>query len=140
MTGTLKLPAFEILLRMSPLAAIQCLWYAVMTGEIKDLYRAYAVLEKGGISTNTFVAVLINGVLAFAQNISSFQTNKAVGALTITICANVKQCLTIILGIFIFHLNIGFWNAIGTLVTLGGVFWYSWIVFRTRKANIEIPK
>lgn len=122
MTGTLKLPALEILLRMSPLAALQCLAYAAASGELS---RFSSFLAEGYLSPWYSLALAGNGLIAFLLNITSFQTNKVAGALTITICANLKQCLTVLIGIFLFHTHVGPTNGLGMLVALSGASWYS---------------
>lgn len=122
MTGSLALPALEILLRMSPLAAAQSLAYAISTGEAKAFLTWAA---EGHLTPAYGVALIGNGCLAFLLNVSSFYTNKLAGALTVTVCANVKQCLTVLLGILLFHVHIGGWNGIGMLVTLIGAAIYN---------------
>ena len=96
MTGPLALPAMEILLRMSPYAAMQSLLCAFAAGEFSGLFD---LQSKGGLAPLTLIALLGNGMLAFALNVASFQTNKVAGALTISVCGNLKQCLTVLLGI-----------------------------------------
>ena len=104
MTGILALPALEILLRMSPLAAIQSLSYSVSTGEAAD-FLAYV---QAGHLTPIYVAALAgNSILAFLLSVASLHTNKLAGALTKTVCANLKQCLTVLLGILLFHTKVG---------------------------------
>jgi len=71
------------------------------------------------------LVLLGNGCLAFGLNVSSFQTNKLAGALTMTLAANVKQCLTILLGVLLFDVRVGLWNAAGMIITLAGAAWYS---------------
>ena len=66
----------------------------------------------------------INGLLAFLLNISSFSTNKNAGALTMTVCGNVKQCLTILLGIMVFGVKVGLLNGLGMVGALAGAAWY----------------
>lgn len=122
MTGNLKLSALEILLRMSPLAALQSLFYASLTGELRAFTN---FVNNGHLTTYVLLAVFGNGLLAFLLNVSSFQTNKLAGALTISVCGNVKQCLTILLGIVLFNVRVGPTNGCGMLVALLGAAWYS---------------
>ncbi|KAK3704872.1 hypothetical protein LTR37_013563 [Vermiconidia calcicola] len=122
MTGSIAFSAMEVLLRLSPLAAIQCIICAFLTGELERFRLAYA----GGEFSNSFgVGLLANAVIAFALNIISFQTNKVAGALTMTVCGNVKQVLTIGLGIVLFNVEVGWLNAVGTAITVLGAVWYS---------------
>ncbi|KUJ12753.1 TPT-domain-containing protein [Mollisia scopiformis] len=147
MTGPLALSPLEILFRMSPLAFIQALTYSHLSGELASFSDCFtSSLPLIPISTssstanptlplpsqNLLLALLGNGLLAFILNISSFSTNKNTGALTMTVCGNVKQCLTIALGIVIFGVQVSVLNGVGMAVTLGGAAWYSFVELRGR--------
>ena len=134
MTGPLSLSPVELLLRLSPLAAIQCMAYAYLTGELHTL-RRFSQLE-GGFSFGFTVAILINACMAFALNIVSFQTNKMVGALAVTVCGNVKQALTILMGIALFSVPVGLVNAIGMGITVLGAAWFSKVELDGKKARM----
>lgn len=136
MTGTLKLSAMELLLRMSPLAAMQCLVGGLLSGEILRLYSSATGAEDGhsNFSLLLLLAILGNASMAFMLNIVSFQTNKVAGALTISVCANVKQVLTIALGILIFHLQVAVVNGIGMLIAICGAAYYSKVELDRKKA------
>lgn len=122
MTGPLALPAFEILLRMSPLAAVQSLLHAGIAGEL-TAFIAY--VHEGQLTASTCLALVGNGIVAFLLNVVSLTTNKVVGALSIAVCANVKQCLTVALGIMLFDVRVSVLNGVGILVALLGAAWYS---------------
>ena len=122
MTGGLALPALEILLRMSPLAAMQAMVYAWLTGESARFLQFAA---DGHLPLKMVAALLGNGILAFVLNVSSFQTNKLSGALTLTVAGNLKQCLTILLGIVLFQVKVGLANGLGMIVSILGAAWYS---------------
>jgi len=142
MTGSLRLPALELLLRMSPLAAIQSLAMARVTGETGALGAHLALLStptsSPAASTTShpyatlFLSLLGNGILAFLLNISSFATNRAAGALTLTVAGNLKQCATVLLGIVLFNVQVGAVNGIGMVVTLAGAAWYSKVELDTK--------
>lgn len=134
MTGSLALPALEILLRMSPLAALQSLLYAVVTGEA-SAFSAW--VTEGNLTPSYTSALLGNGLLAFVLNVSSFRTNKIAGALTMTVCANLKQCLTVLLGILLFDVTVGVWNGAGMLVTLVGAGIYSKVELDSKGKKVE---
>lgn len=134
MTGPLSLSAMELLLRLSPLAAIQCMGYAYLTGELHTL-RRFKQLE-GGFSEPFTLALLLNACMAFALNIVSFQTNKMVGALAVTVCGNVKQALTILVGIVLFSVPVGLVNAVGMGVTVVGAAWFSKVELDGKKARM----
>ena len=108
--------------------------YAYVTGELHTL-RRFSQLE-GGFSSGFTVAILINACMAFALNIVSFQTNKIVGALAVTVCGNVKQALTILMGIVLFSVPVGLVNAIGMGVTVLGAAWFSKVELDAKKARM----
>lgn len=80
----------------------------------------------------------MNGVIAFGLNIVSFTANKKAGPLSMTVAANVKQVLSIILAVLIFDLSISLMNATGILLTLAGGAWYAAVEYRERKARGKI--
>lgn len=129
MTGSLALSPLELLTRMSPLAAVQCLFYAAINGEVSKIV---AISKSGDISTSFLIAVIGNASVAFFLNNVSFQTNKLAGALTMSICGNLKQCLTIALGIALFDVKLTPLNEIGIMVAGVGAAWYSRSELRSR--------
>jgi len=128
MTGSLALPALEILYRMSPLAAVQALLYSVLAGELSRFVQ-YA--GEGNLTKVRILGLLSNSLIAFFLNLSSFYTNKIAGALTMTVCGNLKQVLTILLGILLFDVHVGVLSGMGMVITLGGAAFYS---------NVELNK
>lgn len=131
MTGSLKLPAMEVLFRMSPLAALQCLLYAAGSGEITKLQAS----SEGLFTSRFLIGVIMNAAMAFGLNLVSFQTNKVAGALTISVCGNVKQCLTIFLGIILFNVRILLLNGIGMVIAVAGAAYYSKVELDRKKAS-----
>jgi hypothetical protein len=134
MTGPLSLSPLELLLRLSPLAAIQCMAYAYLTGELPTL-RKFNQLE-GRFSAGFTLEILINACMAFALNVVSFQTNKMVGALAVTVCGNVKQALTILMGIVLFSVPVGIVNAVGMGITVLGAAWFSKVELDGKEARM----
>ncbi|KAL1919175.1 uncharacterized protein VTP21DRAFT_2557 [Calcarisporiella thermophila] len=132
--GRLKLHPLDLLLRMSPLAFVQTMIYAYVTGELAELQEfAYT----GALNSVLCVALLANGVIAFFLNVVSFTANKKTSALTMTVAGNVKQVLTIVLAVVIFHLNITLMNALGILLTLVGGAWYTKIELAEKQGNAK---
>ena len=111
---------------MSPLAFLQTMLYAYLSGEL-DALKGYNA--EGKLTQRTIIVILINGLIAFALNIISFTANKKTGALTMTVAANVKQILTIVLSIIFWGLEVTWMNAFGIMLTLFGGAWY---------ANVEL--
>jgi uncharacterized membrane protein len=118
--GRLKLNPLDLLFRMSPLAFIQCIFYAQVTGEL-DKVREFAT---DNMTIHLASGLLLNGVIAFALNIVSFTANKKTSALTMTVAGNVKQVLSIVLSVIIFDYAITSTNSFGIILTLIGGAWY----------------
>ncbi|CAG8685034.1 8566_t:CDS:2, partial [Acaulospora morrowiae] len=126
--GRLKLHPLDLLLRMSPLAFVQTVIYAYVTGE---LHRV-RVFSRTEMSSSLVFALLTNGVIAFFLNVVSFTANKKTSALTMTVAGNVKQVLSIILAVAIFKLTITPTNGLGIFLTLLGGAWYAKIELTER--------
>lgn len=119
--GRLKLNPLDLLFRMSPLAFIQCIVYAYLTGELEQV-RTFVFTNTSNQQLG--LGLLLNGVIAFGLNIVSFTANKKTSALTMTVAGNIKQVLSIILSIIIFDYVINQMNMFGILLTLVGGAWY----------------
>ena len=66
---------------MAPLAFIQCVLYAYVSGEL-DHVRHYSAHEMTPFKAT---ALLANGAIAFGLNVVSFTANKKAGALSMTV-------------------------------------------------------
>lgn len=113
-TAGLHLTALEILYRLSPLAVVQSLLVGYFQGEV-NAFQKFAS-QPGNLNTKAILILLINAAMAFGLNMSSFTANKKAGALTMTVAANVKQILAVLLSVAFWHLEIGWVNALGTFV------------------------
>lgn len=111
---SLELHPLDLLTRMSPLAFVQCVMYAQMSGELERLARFGVVVDPlhgpsriptfhsnststlgcihehahpiiGGIPLAQAVILLVNGCIAFGLNVVSFSANGKVGALSMTV-------------------------------------------------------
>ena len=91
---------------MSPLACLQSLLIAYFNGETVA-FRTFT------LSPTVILVIAVNGIMAFGLNVSSFSANKKAGALTMTVAANVKQILTVLLAILFWKLEVGWINALG---------------------------
>lgn len=129
---------------LAPFAAFQCLFLTYLTGESAKVRLYFLPPPSAFIPTPMFttpicsnflmvltqfshavhkeqVALLaLNGALAFALNVVSFGANKRVGAVGMTVAANIKQVLTILLAVSVFDLTITKMNAAGIVLTLIG--------------------
>jgi hypothetical protein len=114
----------DLLLRMSPLATVQSLLYAALLGEANRLLQFLQQISPRERSELAF-KLAVNGALAFALNYVSFTANRKTSPLTMTVAANLKQCLSIILGVWVFRLHVGFLNGLGIVIALFGGAWYA---------------
>lgn len=112
-TAGLHLTALELLYRLSPLAVLQSVAMASLNGEFSGIEKF--LFEKGYLSLKVVLIILINAAMAFGLNVTSFTANKKTGALTMTVAANVKQILTVLLAVVFWHLQVNLINASGIL-------------------------
>ncbi|KAF9242315.1 TPT-domain-containing protein [Melanogaster broomeanus] len=127
----LQLHPLDLLTRMAPLAFMQCVILAHMNGELERV-RHWSSYE---MTSWKAVALGLNGIIAFGLNVVSFTANKKAGPLSMTVAANVKQVLSIILAVLIFDVSISAVNATGILLTLGGGVWYARVEYQEKKAR-----
>ncbi|KAI8988569.1 triose-phosphate transporter family-domain-containing protein [Mycotypha africana] len=132
--GRLKLHPLDLLLRMSPLAFIQTMFYSYATGEM-ELVKEYMYTN---LDTSAFSALLLNGIIAFFLNVVSFTANKKTSALTMTVAGNVKQVLSIVLAVIIFDLSITATNGVGIILTLLGGAWYSQVQLAENRKKAQL--
>ncbi|KZP22201.1 TPT-domain-containing protein [Athelia psychrophila] len=125
----LNLHSLDLITRMAPLAFIQCIFYAYLSGELERVRHLSAhemTVAKAG-------ALLVNGCLAFALNVVSFSACSRVGAVGMSVAGNVKQVLTILSAVGIFDLTITKTNAWGITLTLVGGAWYAVVEYREKR-------
>ena len=147
-TSGLHLSAMELLCRLSPLAAMQSFAAAYMAGEVRIIHDIAS--DRNNWRFGVICGLILNAGLAFGLNITSFTSNKKAGALTMTVAANVKQTMTVLIGIVCWHFQVGWVNAsgksspktlviifsltkadriylssLGILITLAGSAWYA---------------
>lgn len=88
----LNLHPLDLLGRMSPLAFMQCVLYAYLSGELSTLFGACTA--PGYVLDHWRVLLLLgNGCIAFGLNIVSFTANGRVGALNMTVAGKLSRLL-----------------------------------------------
>ncbi|GAA5915666.1 uncharacterized protein JCM6883_000710 [Sporobolomyces salmoneus] len=132
--GRLKLHPLDLLVRMSPLAFMQCVFFGWWSGELERV-RIYGATE---MTQQKGIALAINGAIAFGLNVVSFTANKKTSALTMTVAANVKQVLSIVLAVLIFNLVLNPTNLLGIVLTLFGGAWYAKVELQEKQARAQL--
>jgi len=141
LVGKLKFHPFELLQRMSLLAALQMalLAYFIEYDYIRDWWRIKsefaADVGDNSAQTSFLVRLALNGVLAFFLNYTNFMTTKKTSALTVTVAGNVKHMCTILFSVLMFRNPISIMNACGTIVTLIGAVLYSSLEYQAKQAR-----
>ncbi|QRV98894.1 Triose-phosphate Transporter family [Ceratobasidium sp. AG-Ba] len=126
----------DVLLRLSPLACIQCLIVAWGSGEM----GAWKELEMSvGAGWNQLgLKLAMNGVLAFVLNYVSFMASRRAGALSMTVAANIKQVLTVLFALFLFDPHMpSFTHILGIGLTLAGGVWYGLVEAQEKQEREE---
>ncbi|KAA6416386.1 MAG: phosphate phosphoenolpyruvate translocator [Lasallia pustulata] len=134
-TAGLHLNALELLHRMAPLAMLQALTAAYLSGEVSAC-RRFGLIQ-GNINVTVCAILAANGAIAFGLNLISFSANKKVGALTMTVAANVKQILALLLSYLCWKMQFGWMNVLGIFMTLIGGAWYSKVELAKKAAREE---
>ncbi|KAF9485630.1 TPT-domain-containing protein [Pholiota conissans] len=127
----LTLSPLHLLYLLSPLAFIQTTLLAHCTGEL-DRVR-WHLFNSASATSNGHIWLIMNGVLAFFLNVVSFNANRRVGPLGMSVAANVKQVLTILCAVVIFDLTITLANGIGIALTLLGGALYAAVELREKE-------
>ncbi|EAU83921.2 hypothetical protein CC1G_10326 [Coprinopsis cinerea okayama7 len=149
----LSLTPLQLLYLLSPIAFIQTTLLAHFSGELdsvsvhlsrvtEEYVRRNVALEGSvvgrgwaGLSGSPRLWLVMNGVLAFMLNVVSFNANRKVGALAMSVAANVKQVLAVLCSVTLFNLTVTVMNGAGIFLTLVGGAWYAAVQLQERKGN-----
>lgn len=77
---------------MSPIAFVQTMFYSYLTGELFEVQEYVTTSMHSGM----YLAVLLNGIIAFSLNVVSFTANKQAGPITMTVAGKFIRPLNLI--------------------------------------------
>ncbi|KAJ2779608.1 hypothetical protein H4R18_003916 [Coemansia javaensis] len=144
-THRLRLSALDLLYRLAPMALVQTLAWAVLTGEAAAACAFVRRLHSAGGGGDDddddddaglaplAAALVANGTIAFVLNIASFAASKRTSALAMTVAGNVKIVLTIVLGCIVFDVSLSALAVAGVVATIAGGAVYSLVRLREAK-------
>ena len=124
-TAGVRVHALEILYWISPFAFMQAMIVSYFTGEVEGFVNYMSYTD--AFPFTVLFVLLLNGAMAFALNFISFSANKQVGALTMTVAANVKQIVAVLMGLVVWNIRVGWANATGICLTLVGGAMYGYV-------------
>eukprot|EP00911_Craspedida_sp_UC1_P001075 UC1_evm4s808 len=121
MVGTLRLNPLDLLQYMSAFAFLQMFTWLALDGTLT------ATIDhlKTNATSETLVAIAVNGTGAFLLNIVSFTANKVTSPLAMNIGGITKQILAIVLAIVVFHSPTTRDSLTGVAITVAGIIWYA---------------
>uniref|UniRef100_A0A7S2SVZ2 Sugar phosphate transporter domain-containing protein n=1 Tax=Rhizochromulina marina TaxID=1034831 RepID=A0A7S2SVZ2_9STRA len=131
LTGEFKLGPLDLLSRMCPLAFVEIITVAFLNGELAALAADWPELSQ----SKAIPVVLISGIASFTLNITSFYANKMTSALTLSVAANAKQVLMIVIATIVFGTPMNAVNGVGTMIVLAGSAWYSQVSLAESNAS-----
>jgi drug/metabolite transporter (DMT)-like permease len=123
LTGDLKLHEMDLLSKMCPYALVQIAFLGCIKGEFQDIYENFDTIFN---DTTTPRVIALSALLSFTLNASSFVANKVTSPLTLSIGANVKQVLLILMASAYFGDSIGLLHGTGIGIVVMGSFGYGY--------------
>jgi drug/metabolite transporter (DMT)-like permease len=133
LSGAYELHSFDLLNRMSPVAAIEMFCLIIATGEDTEMITR----EQYSPTALGICVVLLTGLIAFILNLTNFLATFYTSPLTVTIVGCVKQVVTIALSVIIFDKKLTMLNSFGIIVTTAGSLWYG--LLKQKKPAHELP-
>ncbi|KAJ2313586.1 hypothetical protein IWW51_006097, partial [Coemansia sp. RSA 2702] len=124
----LKLSALDLLYQLCPLALVQTLAWAAVTGELTDAWAFVQALRSSDSADGVYplaTALVANGAIAFVLNVASFTASKNTSALAMTVTGNVKVVLAVVLGCVLFSVRLSWLSTLGCVLTIAGGAAYS---------------
>ena len=116
----LEVDSFQLLYYQAPLSGLLLL----MVFPLVDDFDQWLNFEW---TVSCLHAILFSCACAFMVNLSTFLIIGKTSPITYNVIGHSKLCIIIVTGFIIFHYPILLQNILGIMVTLTGVFWYSYL-------------
>lgn len=133
---TEKMSSLDVLSMMALPCSLQCFIIVAYTREIHGIFNLFsnndAFLQSKYL---LFPKLLVNALLAFGVNYTSFETNRLLGPLSIAVIANLKQVITIVIVHFFlknYSSKMTNLNAIGIFISCLGGFLYGYLNHKSK--------
>jgi len=127
-----KFHPYDLLNWLSFFSFFEMILLANLHGELAEL----SDWSGGKIFEFQFLLLLAaNGLIAFLLNVANFNFIRHTSALTVTVCGNVKAVLTILISVSVFQNPISLLNFCGTLITICGASFYSYLAYSPSNPN-----
>lgn len=127
----------EFLMRICPLSFILLVVLSTVQGETSRIMEKY-YLEQ--LTPMAWICAFMTGFFAFVLNWTNFIVTRATSPLTVSVAGNIKQVITVLLGIYLFSIPISWLNGIGILISIFGLVFYSHtkLIEQEKKKVIQI--
>ena len=123
LSSAYSIPSAELVLRISPISAIETFGIILMKGEENKVLSK----EKPCFTWPLFAAICVSSLIAFFLNLSNFLATQHSSPLTMKVVGCVKQISTIFVSIMIFRQKVTTLNIIGMSITIVGSIYYTLI-------------
>jgi len=137
MTGEMKMQPLDLLCKMCPLAFVEILTLSLLSGELSSIWSRWDEITQSW----AIPVVVMSGFSSFSLNITNFYANKMTSPLTLSVCANAKQVMMIVIATVIFKTPINWVNGIGIFIVLAGGARYSQVSYNeSQRGKIPVSK
>ncbi|KAL0479839.1 hypothetical protein AKO1_007443 [Acrasis kona] len=126
-----KLHPMVMLAKLSPLATVVMLSFALMNGEIASFSKVYQ-----DISATTYMWVIVSGIMSFGLNWTNFLANRHTSPLTMSVLGNLKQVILVFSSVYLFNTQMAMLATIGASIATAGMMLFSYIKFIQSQSKV----
>lgn len=130
LVGNWSLHPLDLLDKTTFWAFLQLLFFVYYLGEYDEIVANW---EKIVLDSTVMILVFGSALVAFLLNVTNFFTNQTTSPLILSVSGNVKQCVSIIVGIILFNEVVGLLNATGISITILGTILFNVVRLREHR-------